>query len=98
MQEQGIPAVKSIRMGLRGKLLLAFILVLLIPTFVIVTYSLVTTRNILLDKARPDKLKAIEGQVSTIQSRLLRAKDDVLYLSQGLAMRTYITAVADASD
>ncbi len=90
--------MKPIRMGLQGKLILAFILVLLIPTAIIVTYSLMTTRSILLDKARPDKLKAIEGQVSTIQSRLLRVRDDLLFLSQGQALRTYIKALLGSSD
>ncbi|HLY29118.1 MAG TPA: ATP-binding protein, partial [Aggregatilineales bacterium] len=89
---------KIFRTRLQNKLVVAFILVLLIPTVVIVGYSLTTTRSILLDKARPDKLKAIEGQVANIQGRLLRIKDDLLLLSQGKAVKSYIQDISQSSD
>lgn len=79
---------------LEVKLILAFILVLLIPTAAIATYGVANTRNTLIDKARPDSLKVIQARASTIENRIIDAKDEVLALAQNALVQEYTNVLA----
>src|SRR5450432_537588 len=84
--------VEFIRSRLQLKLILAFVLVLLIPTAIIAFYSISTTTGILAEKTRDDQLKSARRTAVSIENFLGRARSDVLMLSQAAPVSDYLAA------
>lgn len=81
------------RSQLQTKLIIAFVLVLLIPTGIIAFYSINTANGTLIAKISAEELRSVIAQSSAIESRLSIAKSDILFLSQAPSTRRYIAAL-----
>src|SRR5450432_664572 len=84
--------VEFIRSRLQLRLILAFVLVLLIPTAIIAFYSISTTTGILAEKTRDDQLKSARRTAVSIENFLGRARSDVLLLAQAAPVSNYLAA------
>jgi signal transduction histidine kinase len=84
--------------GLQSKLILAFLLVLLIPTGIIAFYSINTASNTLIEKISAEELQSVSAEVSAIQARLQNISSDVLYLSEASSTRSYLSVLGSTTD
>ncbi|MBX3082648.1 MAG: HAMP domain-containing protein [Anaerolineae bacterium] len=78
---------------LQTKLILAFVLVLLIPTGIIAFYSLSTASSTLIGKISAEELRSVVAQANTIEKRIIDVKNDVLFLSQAPSTRRYVNSL-----
>ena len=78
---------------LQTKLILAFVLVLLIPTGIIAFYSLSTASSTLVAKISAEELRSVVAQANTIEKRIIDVKNDVLFLSQAPSTRRYVNSL-----
>lgn len=68
--------------SLQAKLILAFALVLLIPTVVIAVYMTNIISNTVIEQARSDKFRMAEASAAKIEELLLSAERNTLFLSR----------------
>ncbi len=79
---------------LQTRLILAFVLILLIPTVVITGYGSVTAGNRLLDTARSNALQLSQRVASSVTDFLDHAKSDTLFLNRAGGTSNYADVVA----
>src|SRR5258708_9429629 len=85
---------KFIANRLQNKLILAFVLVLLIPTTIIAVYTIVTETNTLLAPYRTDEVGLVQSQAAAIGVTIDRAKNALLYLAQSPVTTHYVDSLA----
>src|SRR5258708_12071945 len=85
---------KFIANRLQNKLILAFVLVLLIPTTIIAVYTIVTETNTLIATYRNDEIGLIQSQAAAIGVTVDQSKNALLYLSQSPATTHYADTLA----
>jgi signal transduction histidine kinase/ActR/RegA family two-component response regulator len=83
---------------LQNKLILAFILVLLIPTGIISFYSLRTAASTLIQKISTEELNASLVQATNIEKRLNDIKEDLIFLSQAPPTRRFASVMNGLED
>lgn len=91
--------ISFFRSQIQRKLILAFILVLLIPSGLITTYTLKTATDSLINSARKDELSSLRLKASATDKVLDAAKSGALFLSQSPTVTLYVEALdrGDAS-
>src|SRR5215470_8592860 len=85
---------KAITTRLQAKLILAFILVLLIPTAIIAVYSLNSTYNHDIASEREAELSNNLNKTDQIEAILTRVKSDVLFLSRANVTKNYADSLS----
>lgn len=78
-----------IRQSLQTKLVLAFIAVLLIPSFITAFYNLTRTSEVLVESARLNQLQLATVRALNVENLLTSANEDVLFLNQTPQIRRY---------
>ncbi len=78
---------------LQTRLIVAFVLVLLIPTAIITAYSTVSSASSLIDSARNASLQDSRRVAATLQEGLSRTRSDVIFLSRAAGGRNYADAI-----
>lgn len=81
--------------SLQAKLILAFALVLLIPTVMIAVYMTNIISNTVIEQARSDKFRMAQASAAKIEELLLSAERNTLFLSRAPATRRYIDDLAE---
>ncbi len=87
-----------IRPSLQVKLLRAFILVMLIPTVVIVAYTLLRSRGVLISQISTEQLQVAEARASAAEGHISEDAADLLVLVLDPALRRYARGEPDALD
>src|SRR5260221_3047930 len=85
---------KFIANRLQNKLILAFVLVLLIPTSIIAVYTIVTQTNTQIATYRTDEVGLVQSQAAAIGITVDRAKNALLYLAQSPVTTHYVDTLA----
>ena len=91
-------AVPNVRQRLQNKLIIAFVVVLLIPTGIISYYSLRTAATTLIQKIGAEELRALGSQANDLEKRLIGVKEDLIFLSLAPPTRRYATVINGARD
>src|SRR5258705_8218681 len=86
-----------IRKRLQTKLILAFVLVLLIPTTIIGVYAVISETNKLIDVYRTDELGLVQGQAKAVGITVNRAKNALLYLAQSPDTQRYADSLTSGA-
>ena len=81
--------VRLIRSHLQVRLIMAFVLVMLIPTTLVSAYNLLRTREILLSQISSEQLRIAEARASTAESRIAQGSGDLLFVVMSAALRRY---------
>jgi signal transduction histidine kinase/CheY-like chemotaxis protein len=89
-------AVPIVRRRLQNKLIIAFVVVLLIPTSIISFYSLRTAATTLIQKIGAEELRALVSQANDLEQRLIGIKDDLIFLSLAPPTRRYAAVIRNA--
>jgi signal transduction histidine kinase/HAMP domain-containing protein len=82
---------------LQIKLILAFVLVLLIPTTIIGAYAIVRQTNNLIDLYQTDELALVQGQAKAVGLTVTRAKSALLYLAQSPDTQRYADSLVSGT-
>src|SRR5215472_2134525 len=88
---------KIITSHLQSKLIIAFILVLLVPTTAIGVYAINSQTNSLIDQARAGELASSRSVSANITNLFNRAVPDLLYLANTQFIQDYTTAVLNGN-
>jgi signal transduction histidine kinase/CheY-like chemotaxis protein len=83
---------------LQTKLIIAFVVVLLIPTGIISFYSLRTAASTLIQKIGAEELRSLVSQANEIEKRLIGVKEDLIFLSLAPPTRRYAAVINGAAD
>ena len=81
--------LRLIRSQLQARLILAFILVMLIPTGFVSAYNLFRTRETLLRQISSEQLRVAEARAATAESRIVQGGGDLLFVVMDAALRRY---------
>ncbi|NTU81128.1 MAG: response regulator [Chloroflexales bacterium] len=87
-----------IRSHLQAKLILAFVLVMLIPTLVVSAYNLLRTRATLLDQISAEQLRVAEARAAAAESSIAEGGADLLFVVASPALRRFADARAGATE
>jgi len=83
--------------SLQTKLVLAFMLVLLIPTLVISAYNQLRARDSLIKQASQEALRLADARAAVVESTIAHSATDLLFAAQAPARRRYARASPGAS-
>jgi len=78
--------------SLQTKLVLAFMLVLLIPTLVISAYNQLRARDSLIKQASQEALRLADARAAVVESTIAHSATDLLFAAQAPALRRYARA------
>jgi signal transduction histidine kinase/ActR/RegA family two-component response regulator len=90
--------VPKVTRRLQNRLIIAFVVVLLIPTGIISFYSLRTAATTLIQKIGAEELRALVSQANDLEKRLIDVKEDLIFLSLAPPTRRYATVIDGAPD
>ena len=90
--------VPNVRRRLQNKLIIAFVVVLLIPTGIISFYSLRTAAATLIQKIGAEELRALGSQANDLEQRLIGVKEDLIFLSLAPPTRRYAGVIRNTPD
>ncbi len=90
--------VRRAQTSLQVKLILAFMVVMLIPTGAISAYNLLRTRSVLLSRISAEQLRVAEARAAAAESRIAEGGADLLFIVQAPAMRQFARGEPDAVD
>lgn len=90
--------LRLIRENLQLKLVIAFILVLLVPSIIMTTYQTNQTHVALRNIEKLRQMQLIDDSARDVETSLERARTDLLTLVQNPALRYYLTADPRTSD
>jgi len=90
--------VPNVRRRLQNKLIIAFVVVLLIPTGIISFYSLRTAAATLIQKIGAEELRALGSQANDLEKRLIGVKEDLIFLSLAPPTRRYAGVIRNTPD
>lgn len=91
-------SVPKVTRRLQYRLIIAFVVVLLIPTAIISLYSLRTAATTLIQKIGAEELRTLVSQANDLEQRLIDAKEDLIFLSLAPPTRRFATIINGASD
>ena len=83
---------------LHNKLIVAFVLILLIPTGIISYYNVRITSATLIQKIGTEELNDLVGQANNMERRLIDFRDDLIFLSQAPPTRHYAEVINGQDD
>src|SRR5258706_6842923 len=86
--------IRAITTKLQVKLILAFVLVLLIPTGIIAAYTITSNYNQVVSSAREAELTNNVNKTAEIEAVLNRAKSDVSFLVTTTSAKNYANALS----
>jgi PAS domain S-box-containing protein len=78
--------------SLRTKFVIAFLLTLLLPSMLVISYYTVTTETLIRELEENRKAQVVSEDANDIQSVLERTRTDLLFLVQSAPMRRYIAS------
>lgn len=90
--------VPKISRRLQNKLIIAFVVVLLIPTGMISFYSLRTAASTLLQKIGAEELRSLDSLANDVEGRLIAVKEDLIFLSLAPPTRRYAAVINGLPD
>src|SRR5258706_16114919 len=82
---------------LQSKLILAFVVVLLIPTIIIGVYAITTETSTLINVYKTDELGLVKSQADAVGLTVFRAKSALLFLAQSPVTEHYIEGLASSA-
>ncbi|HLY28879.1 MAG TPA: GAF domain-containing protein, partial [Aggregatilineales bacterium] len=89
---------KFITNRIQRKLILAFVLVLLIPVAIIISFTVYVSVNTRVDTKGAEYLAVAQGEANAIGTVVLRAKQSLLYLAQSPVTSHFADSMAGTGD
>ena len=89
---------KFIATRLQYRLILAFVLVLLIPTVITAVYYATQSASNIIDLTRINQLQVVRARATSAEALLTQASADLLFIVQSPSIRRYVNSIGTSSE
>jgi len=89
---------KFIATRLQYRLILAFVLVLLIPTVITAVYYATQSASNIINLTRVNEVEVVRGHATSAETLLTQASADLLFIVQSPSIRRYVNSIGTSSE